>query len=58
MKHVELITAFCFLIMIAFLVMAIIIKDVINSKLFTSFGIILGTFVSRNMSSSTKENYE
>jgi hypothetical protein len=41
---------FCLVLMIAFLIMAFITKDISNSQLFASLGIITGTFGSRNLS--------
>ena len=38
--------------------MAIITNDVIDSKIFTSFGIIIGVFISKYLSTETKINNE
>ena len=42
-------TYFCLALMIGLIVMALITKDVINSKLFASLGIITGAFVPSNL---------
>lgn len=50
----------CLILMIAFLIMAFITKDVVNSHLFTSLGIVTGTFASKfasNQNTTTDEKY-
>jgi hypothetical protein len=51
-------TLFCLLLMVAVLVMAFITKDVVNSKLFASLGIIIGAFGSHNLSTCNQINHE
>jgi hypothetical protein len=51
-------TLFCLLLMVAVLVMAFITKDVVNSKLFASLGIIIGALVSHNLSTCNKIYHE
>lgn len=51
-------TSFWLILMIILLLMAIITNDVIDSKLFTSFGIITGVFILKYLSTQTKINNE
>ncbi|WP_298351599.1 hypothetical protein [Runella sp.] len=49
-------TYFCLALMIGLIVMALITKDVINSKLFASLGIITGAFVPSNLSDNSRNS--
>jgi hypothetical protein len=51
-------TLFCLLLMVTVLVMAFFTKDVINSKLFASLGIIIGALGFHNLSTSNQINHE
>lgn len=44
-------TIFILVVMVAFLVVAFITKDTVNSQLFVSLGIIAGAFASKHLSS-------
>lgn len=48
-------TSFWLIFMIILLSMAIVTIDVINSKLFTSFGIITGVFILKYLINQTKK---
>lgn len=50
MNAIVIKTIFILVLMIAFLIMAFITEDVINSQLFASLGIITGTFASKHLS--------
>ena len=43
-------TSLCLVLMIAFLIMAFVTKDVVNSQLFASLGIITGAYASKFVS--------
>jgi len=43
-------TSFCLVLMIAFLLMAFITKDVVNSQLFVALVIITGALASKHLS--------
>ena len=50
MKLIEIKTTFCLVFIIVFCIMAFLIKDVLNSQLFSSIGIIAGALLSKFMS--------
>jgi len=57
MKINELASILCFLVMLVFGIEAFITKDVLNSQLFASIGIIAATILSKIISNqNTKSN--
>lgn len=50
MKLIEIKTTICLVFMIVFGIMAFLTKDVLNSELFASIGIISGALLSKFMS--------
>lgn len=42
-------TIFILVVMVAFLIMAFVTKDAVNSQLFVSLGIIMGAFASKHL---------
>jgi hypothetical protein len=44
-------TSFCLVLMIAFLIIAFITKDVVNSQLLVALVILIGAVASKNLSS-------
>ena len=50
MKLIEIKTTFCLVFIIVFCIMAFLKKDVLNSQLFSSIGIIAGALLSKFMS--------
>ena len=51
-------TSFWLILMIILLLMAIITNDVIDSKLFTSFGMITGVLILKHLSAQIEINNE
>ncbi|WP_185964778.1 hypothetical protein [Flavobacterium franklandianum] len=49
MNLIVLKTSFCLILMIAFLIMAFITKDVVNSQLFAILVIIIGALASKHL---------
>lgn len=54
MKNIVLKDSICIVLMIVFLAMAFITKDVINSKLFASLSLIAGAFAFHNLSTQNQ----
>jgi hypothetical protein len=50
--------ALCLALMTAFLIMAFLAKDFMNSKLFISLGILSGAFTSQDLTTQTKKQNE
>jgi len=48
----------CLVLMVAFLIMAFITKDIISSKIFTSLGLVTGTFAFYNLSAYNETKNE
>jgi hypothetical protein len=58
MKLIELKTSICQVLLIVFGIMAFSTKDVLNSQLFASIGIIAGALLSKNMSYQNTDIHE
>jgi len=54
MKLMEIKTSLCFVSMLVFLIIAFTTKDVVNSQIFASLGIITGAVLSKNVSTQNQ----